>query len=97
MNHIGVDVSSKELSVVMSVNGRHSRVQLFENKAEDHQRLIAGIKKLSGETIVCMEATGIHHFDLAVTLSRVESINRPLKNYLCCRCGVKNRLKMLIY
>ncbi|MBK6959084.1 MAG: hypothetical protein IPH22_12890 [Nitrosomonas sp.] len=24
-------------------------------------------------------------------------INRPLKNYLRCRCGVKNRLKMLIY
>ncbi|MBK6957723.1 MAG: hypothetical protein IPH22_04420 [Nitrosomonas sp.] len=24
-------------------------------------------------------------------------INRLLKNYLRCRCGVKNRLKMLIY
>ena len=24
-------------------------------------------------------------------------INRPLKNYLRCRCGVKNKLKMLIY
>ena len=23
--------------------------------------------------------------------------NRPVKNYLSCRCGVKNRLKMLIY
>jgi hypothetical protein len=23
--------------------------------------------------------------------------SRPLKNYLRCRCGVKNRLKMLIY
>ncbi|WP_156797128.1 hypothetical protein [Nitrosomonas sp. Is79A3] len=23
--------------------------------------------------------------------------NRPLKNYLRCRCGVKNKLKMLIY
>lgn len=74
MNHIGIDVSSKELSVVMSMDGKHRKVQLFENQAEDHQRLIAGIKKLSGETIVCMEATGIHHFDLAVTLSRVESI-----------------------
>ena len=26
-----------------------------------------------------------------------EGTNRPLKNYLRCRCGVKNRLKMLIY
>ncbi len=24
-------------------------------------------------------------------------VSRPLKNYLRCRCGVKNRLKMLIY
>jgi len=24
-------------------------------------------------------------------------INSPLKNYLHCRCGVKNKLKMLIY
>ena len=29
--------------------------------------------------------------------SSVIGFNRPLKNYLHCRCGVKNRLKMLIY
>ena len=28
---------------------------------------------------------------------KVQPINRPLKNYLRCRYGVKNRLKMLIY
>ncbi len=31
-------------------------------------------------------------FLLAILLA-----NRPLKNYLRCRCSVKNKLKMLIY
>ncbi|SDY66541.1 Transposase, partial [Nitrosomonas sp. Nm58] len=70
MNHIGIDVSSKELCVVMSVNGKHRKAQLFENTPEDHNRLITLIQKLPGESIVCMEATGVHHFDLAVALSR---------------------------
>lgn len=74
MNHIGVDVSSKELSVVVSVNGKHRKAQVFENTPEDHKRLIAVIQKLHGESIVCMEATGIHHFDLAVTLSRLSGM-----------------------
>lgn len=74
MNRIGIDVSCKELRVVMSVNGKHRKAQLFENTPEDHNRLINMIHKLPGESIVCMEATGVHHFDLAVTLSRAELI-----------------------
>jgi len=74
MNYVGIDVASKELSVVFCVNGKHRKAQSFENKAEDFKRLTALIQKLSGETIVCMEATGVHHFDLAVALSRAERI-----------------------
>ena len=74
MNHIGIDVSGKALSVVFSVNGKHRKAQRYENTPEDHKRLIALIQKLQGESIVCMEATGMHHFDLAVALSRSEKI-----------------------
>lgn len=74
MNYVGIDVASKELSVVFGVNGKHRKAKSFENKAEDFKRLTALIQKLSGETIVCMEATGVHHFDLAVALSRAERI-----------------------
>lgn len=74
MNYVGIDVASKELSVVLSVNGKHRKSQSFENKAEDFKRLISLIQKLSGETLVCMEATGVHHFDLAVALSRADRI-----------------------
>ncbi len=40
--------------------------------------------------------TGIND---SVITTKVKSalLNRPLKNYLRCRYGVKNRLKMLIY
>jgi hypothetical protein len=34
---------------------------------------------------------------IAIEIPEVHWLNRPLKNYLRCRCGVKNRLKMLIY
>lgn len=74
MNHIGIDVSGKELSVVVSVHGKHRKAQRYENTSEDHKRLAAMIQKLQGESIACMEATGMHHFDLAVALSRAEKI-----------------------
>lgn len=80
MNYIGIDVSSKALSVVMSVNGKHRKAQLYENTPEDHKRLIALIEKLQDESIVCMEATGMHHFDLAVALSRSEKITVTVIN-----------------
>jgi transposase len=74
MNHIGIDVSGKELHVVVSVNSKHRKAQRYENTPEDHKRLVALIQKLQGESIVCMEATGMHHFDLAVSMSRSEKI-----------------------
>ena len=80
MNHIGIDVSGKALSVVFSVNGKHRKAQRYENTPEDHKRLIALIQKLQGESIVCMEATGMHHFDLAVALSRSEKITVTVIN-----------------
>lgn len=80
MNHIGIDVSGKELQVVVSVNGKHRKAQRYENTPEDHKRLVALIQKLQGESIVCMEATGMHHFDLAVALSRSEKITVTVIN-----------------
>ncbi|MBX3616864.1 hypothetical protein [Nitrosomonas sp.] len=46
MNHIGIDVSGKALSVVVSVNGKHRKAQPYENAPEDHKRLVALIQKL---------------------------------------------------
>lgn len=74
MNHIGIDVSHKELVVVVSVNGKARKAKTFENTAVGHQAIIGLSSKLKGESRVCLEATGVYHFDLAVALSRAEGI-----------------------
>jgi transposase len=74
MNHVGIDVSHKELVVVVSVKSKCRNAKKFENNALGHKAMIGMLSKLKGESRVCMEATGIYHFDLAVTLSRAEAI-----------------------
>ena len=74
MNCAGIDVSCKELVVVVSVKGKARKAKIIENTASGHQLLIKYLSKLKGETKVCIEATGIYHFDLAVALSRAEKI-----------------------
>lgn len=74
MNTIGIDVGCKELVVVMRVNGKSRKAKSFDNTASGHQSILQALTKLKGETRVCLEATGIYHFDLSVALSRAESI-----------------------
>lgn len=74
MNAVGIDVSCQELIVVIMVNGKARKAKSFDNTPLGHQSLVQSLTKLKGETKVCLEATGIYHFDLAVALSRSESI-----------------------
>ena len=74
MNTIGIDVGCKELVVVVMVNGKARKAKSFENTPLGHQSIIHSLIKLKGETKVCIEATGIYHFDLAVALSRADDI-----------------------
>ncbi|OQK16355.1 transposase [Methyloprofundus sedimenti] len=74
MNTVGIDVSCKELVVVVMVKGKARKAKSFENTPLGHQSIIQSLAKMNGETKVCIEATGIYHFDLAVALSRAEGI-----------------------
>ena len=74
MNTIGIDVSCKELVVVIMVNGKARKAKSFDNTPSGHQAIIHSLTKLKGETKVCIEATGVYHFDLAVALSRADGI-----------------------
>ena len=49
MNHIGIDVSGKALSIVISVNGKQRKAQSYENTPEDHKRLVVRIPR---ETLI---------------------------------------------
>jgi len=74
MNNVGIDVSHKELVIVVSVKGKARKAKTFENTPSGHNAIIQLLSKLNGESRVCLEATGIYHFDLAVALSRAEEI-----------------------
>ena len=74
MNFAGIDVGSTELVIVVSVKGKARKAKTYKNTASGHQSIIQLLSKLKGETQVCIEATGIYHFDLAVALSRAEGI-----------------------
>lgn len=74
MNHVGIDVSSKELVMVVSIDGKQRQPRVFANTPDGHRDIIGVLSKLRGETRVCLEATGVHHFDVAVALSRAENI-----------------------
>lgn len=74
MNVAGIDVSHKELVIVISVKGKARKAKTFENTPSGHKAIVQLLSTLNGGTSVCLEATGIYHFDLAVALSRAEGI-----------------------
>ena len=74
MNYIGIDVSHKELVVVISVKGKARAAKTYENTVAGHKAIIKKCLKLKGESRICLEATGIYHFDLAVAISRTQEL-----------------------
>ncbi|MFW5444125.1 MAG: IS110 family transposase [Methylococcaceae bacterium] len=93
MNVVGIDVSSKEVVIVISVMGKVRKAKTFKNTTSGHLAIIALLSKLKGGVRVCLEATGIYHFDLAVTLSRTENIEVMVINPRASRNFAKALLK----
>lgn len=67
MYFAGTDVGAEELVLVILKNGKPFEPQKFTNTPADRARLVNKLIKLSG-IIVCLEATGVYHFDLALAL-----------------------------
>jgi len=63
----GIDVGAEELILVIRKNGKPFDPQKFTNTPADCARLVKKLARLPG-LIVCLEATGIYHFDLAIAL-----------------------------
>ena len=63
----GIDVGSDELVLVIRKNSKSFDPQKFTNTPADRARLVKKLVKLPS-IIVCLEATGIYHFDLAIAL-----------------------------
>jgi transposase len=67
VHYAGIDVGAEELVLVIRKNGKPFDPQKFSNTPADRTRLVKKLVKLPG-IIVCLEATGIYHFDLAIAL-----------------------------
>jgi transposase len=63
----GIDVGAEELVLVIRKNSKSLNPQKFTNTPSDRARLVNKLAKLSGIT-VCLEATGVYHFDLSLAL-----------------------------
>lgn len=63
----GIDVGAEELLLVIRKNGTSCNPQKFANTPVAHARLAEKLGKLPG-IIVCLEATGVYHFDLSIAL-----------------------------
>ena len=79
INLVGVDVGSKELVVAMKKNNEiiHGT---FDNTKSGHKKLLNFVTTNNSNAKVCMEATGIYHFDLAVMLSNSDSAEVMIVN-----------------
>ena len=62
-----MSVGAEELILVIRKNGKPFDPQKFANTPSDHARLVKKLVKLPG-IIVCLEATGVYHFDLSLAL-----------------------------
>lgn len=78
-NVAGIDVSSETLDLVIRKAGKNSKAKKFTNTPEGHISLINWVKRHS-VSHVCMEATGIYHLDLAVTLDSEPSLDVMVLN-----------------
>jgi transposase len=63
----GIDVGAEELVLLIRKNGKPLEPQQFTNTPADRARLVKKLVQLPG-LIVCLEATGVYHFDLAIAL-----------------------------
>ena len=63
----GIDVGAEELILAIRKNGKPFDPQKFANTPADRTRLVKKLVKLPG-IIVCLEATGVYHFDLSLAL-----------------------------
>jgi transposase len=63
----GIDVGAEELVLVIIKNGAAHHPQKFANTPADRAQLVKKLVKLPGIR-VCLEATGVYHFDLSIVL-----------------------------
>src|ERR1039457_925702 len=64
----GIDVSAKELVVVLQREGKNEAARSFANTVPGHQELKRYLTGASSRVRVCLESTGLYGLDVALFL-----------------------------
>jgi len=76
----GIDVSAARLvAAIEDARGRVQRVEVA-NDAAGHRTLLRQVRKAGRQVAVCLEATGVYHFDLALALHRASGVTVMVAN-----------------
>lgn len=79
IQHVGIDVSAKQLEIAAENPSRCWEFQVA-NTPEGHQRLIRRLQRHPQPTRVCMESTGVYGLGLALALHLAEGIEVMVLN-----------------
>jgi transposase len=66
--------------MVIRHKGKNQKARSFKNTPEGHAQIIKALTSKKGKVRVCLEATGIYHFDVAVALSRSNTVEVMVVN-----------------
>jgi len=77
---VGVDISAKELVVVIERDGRKLPSIVLSNEPEGHRKLVALTTKRGWSARIVMESTGVYGLDLALALHRAKRIEVMVAN-----------------
>lgn len=78
--HAGVDVSAESFSVAYEIPGKPLQEIRMDNSAAGHRKLGRLLTRGGRPACVCLEATGIYSFDLALALHRTKGIEVMVVN-----------------
>jgi transposase len=77
---VGIDVSARELAVVVQADGQFEAVRTFVNSTAGHQQLCRYIRRGRHGVRVCVEASGNYSLDLCLALHATAGIELSVIN-----------------
>lgn len=89
----GIDVSSESLSVLVERGGELLPLATFTNQPNEHPKLCRWLTKGGKSARVCLEATGVYHFELALALHRHKHIEVMVANPRAMRNHARSQMQ----
>jgi transposase len=77
---VGIDVASRELVVAIGGGTRAVQELVFSNDSDGHRKLVRRLTKGGRRARVGLEATGVYHLDLALSLHRAKGVEVMVAN-----------------